>query len=375
MNIRYLLLVILILVVITGLAWSIQSNQISASVKTTPVAVLLEEKIVVSKPTLGSLFMIGHWADTPIASTTELIKKYQLGGVIIMSAPEDPNEIATWTETWQAVSSTTLLIAIDQEGGSVSRLRGDAFINTSQPDIGNGMEAYHVGETRGLALSQLGINLNFAPVLDSATEPESFMYDRVFRDRSMSASLASSLISGLEVSGVFSAVKHFPGHADNSDDSHSLLPTVDIPQEELEEFVYPFTELINNDPPRALMTAHVLFPQISDKPATLSSFFLTDYLRDKLGFTGVIITDDLSMQAISDTWAVDQASVMSISAGADLILLAAKPFMVEQALEGLEKAITAGTITYEVLNERISRTNILRSEILKLQRNKLTLNN
>jgi beta-N-acetylhexosaminidase len=359
---KYSVVIGLTLIALTGWTWSILSYGQDAQVKSNLIP---ENEVTVeaTSQTIGSLFMIGHWANTPLASTTELIQKYQVGGVIIMSAPEDKAEIVNWTKEWQAVSSSTLLIAIDQEGGPVSRLRGENFINTSQAEISDTKTAYAVGLKRGKELSELGINLNFAPVLDSADTPDSFMYDRVFRDRKKSPDLAASMLAGLAEGGVFGVVKHFPGHLDNKDDSHTLLPVVDISQSELNDFVYPFAKLLEIHPPQALMTAHVKFPKLSDQPATLSSFFLTDLLRKELNYRGVIITDDLVMQAISNTWTVGQASVMTLKAGGDLILLAAEPTLIDEAMAEVKKSIASGELTRDEIEAHIKRIDILRNKV------------
>jgi beta-N-acetylhexosaminidase len=280
--------------------------------------------------------MIGHWAKTPLASTTELIKKHQLGGVIIMSTPKDPHEIALWTKTWQESVDYPLMIAVDQEGGEVSRLNSPDFDTTGQRNISTVNEAYNLGLIRGKELKDLGINMNFAPVLDSATYPTSFMYNRVFENRALSPDLAAAMIQGMAEQAVTATPKHFPGHADTADDSHTVLPTVAISRNDLDEFVAPFAELITTTPPQTLMTAHVIFPNIDSLPATLSSFFLTDYLRGELGYSGLIITDDMSMDAIDNSWGAKEGSRLAILAGADIILFAAEPTRIEEALNYLE---------------------------------------
>ena len=153
-------------------------------------------------PVLGKLIMVGHWANTPVASTTSLVRDIQAGGVVIMSAPENPNEIKDWVKEWNEVSDTPLLIAIDQEGGSVTRLRGDGFIQTAQNEITSESKSYEVGLTRGQELSALGINLNFAPVLDTAINPDSFMFERTFPSANSPAKLAAAMSRGLNDSGV-----------------------------------------------------------------------------------------------------------------------------------------------------------------------------
>jgi beta-N-acetylhexosaminidase len=309
----------------------------------------LEEKV-------GSLFMVGHWAHTPVGSTTDLIRKYNLGGVIIMSAPDDVREILEWTKEWQAVASNTLLISIDQEGGPVTRLKGSQFTQRAQHELTTPAEAYALGKERGKELTKLGITMNFAPVLDSARNPDSFMYSRVFKDRARSATFANEMIRGMESQGVIAVAKHFPGHDDTDEDSHSVLPTVSISKEALDDFTLPFRELIKNGQPKALMTAHVLFPNIDTKPATLSSFFLNEYLRKTLGFNGVIITDDVSMDAIDTNYGLSSATVEALEAGADIILFAAEPEKVTEGIEAVNAAVTTGVLTKERITESYTRT-------------------
>ena len=307
---------------------------------------------------VGQLFMIGHWADTPVASTTKLIEQYELGGVVIMSAPENPAEILSWSEEWNAVSDTPLLIAIDQEGGPVSRLQTDSFVQTGQKSITSTEHAYTVGLERGRELSDLGINLNFAPVLDSAANPDSFLYQRVFPENTSASDLAGAMIRGMEENGVTAVIKHFPGHDDTNEDSHYLLPKVHIPLDELDTFTTDFRETISSGQVQALMTAHVQFSNIDPLPATLSQFFLTDYLRNTLRFDGIVITDDMTMDAIDSDFQTTQASQLAVEAGANILLFAAEPEMVHQTLPFiLEQSQTSGLLRSQIERsyQRVSR--------------------
>lgn len=325
---------------------SLPSNKIisqGAPEQATPTIVPLHTQ-------LGQLFMIGHWADTPVASTTALIQKYQLGGVVIMSAPDNPTDITNWVRQWNAVSPEPLLIAIDQEGGQVSRLKSANFTQTSQPTITSAAQAYEVGQTRGAELAALGINMNFAPVLDTASNPQSFMYARTFPSDTQPAVLAAEMVRGLAHHGVTGVVKHFPGHDDTRADSHTELPVVDISLAELRAFTQPFADIIQTNEPAALMTAHVQFPQIDTLPATLSPFFLSTYLRDELGYTGLIITDGMSMDAIDTHYSTEEASVLAIEAGANIILFAAEPTDIETVFPFL----LARSTTSPLLQQRIA---------------------
>ncbi|MFM2381428.1 MAG: hypothetical protein RLZZ76_195 [Candidatus Parcubacteria bacterium] len=340
---------------------------------TTPLPVLSQEKSEVVAPIeektvipleekIGALFMVGHWAHTPVASTTALLEKYHIGGVIIMSAPEDADEVAQWIAQWQKVASGTLLISIDQEGGPVTRLKGPSFTGTSQRKVTTATEAYALGKERGKELAALGINMNFAPVLDTAKNPESFMYTRVFPDVEKSATFANEMIRGMASQGVVGVAKHFPGHDDTADDSHHTLPTVQKTKEELALFTKPFAELIKSGQPKALMTAHVLFPKIDSSPATLSSFFLTDYLRNTLGFSGVVFTDDMSMDAIDTNYGLGPASVRALNAGADIVLFAAEPEKVIEGIRAVTDAISTDVLSEKRISESYERIMLLQAQ-------------
>ena len=324
------------------------SNERSTDSNLEAPTVSLEEKI-------GQLFIIGHWSENPLSSTTDLIKENHLGGVIIMDSPENPEEIKTWTQTWQENSDTPLFITIDQEGGEVSRLKESSFIQTSQREIESTDQAYKIGKTRGTELKELGINMNFAPVLDNAINPSSFMYGRAFKDIQTSPELAAAMINGMAESEVIAVTKHFPGHDDTNEDSHKTLPEVNIEKSELKEYTSPFNKLITKNNPQALMIAHLVFPNIAEKPVTLSHFFLTDYLRNELNFKGIVITDDMSMDAIDKTWTIEEASVLSLQAGADIILFSSEPTRVPAAIEAIKATISNGDLSIDRIDESYNR--------------------
>jgi beta-N-acetylhexosaminidase len=144
--------------------------------------------------------------------------------------------------------------------------------------------------------------------------------------------------------GVIAVPKHFPGHDDTNVDSHVELPSVNINKAELQNFTTPFRTLIKDYPPAAMMTAHVLFPNIDDVPATLSPFFLTDYLRGELGFSGMIITDDMSMDAIDKNWGMAEATSKALEAGADMVLFAAEPEVIESVFSEVQNTVSSSTV-------------------------------
>jgi beta-N-acetylhexosaminidase len=313
---------------------------------------------------LGKHFMIAHAIGDSVASTTELIRAHSPAGVIIMGDVVDPAFLPVWIEEWQAAADMPLIIGIDQEGGVVSRLKQPGFVQTSQREIDSAEEAYQVGRERGEELAALGINMNFAPVLDSAEDPNSFMFNRVFTPRENAAAYAAAMSRGMADTGVTPVAKHFPGHDDTAADSHFELPVVPIPQDELDEFIAPFTGYIDDYDPVALMTAHVLFPNIDDRPATLSRYFLTDLLRTELGFNGIVITDDISMDAIDTDYGVAEASVLALAAGADIILLASEPERIGEILKAVsETKATNPEIERVITTSGIRLNNFLNSSV------------
>lgn len=309
---------------------------------------------------VGHFFMIGHWTNTPTEVTASLIETYGFGGVVIMDAPDDYLLLSDWITQWNSVSDTPLLIAIDQEGGPVTRLKHSDFIQTGQRDIINTEQAFSVGQVRGQELANLGITMNFAPVLDIAYDSESFMYSRTFASSTHIGTLAAAMIAGMKSADIVAVPKHFPGHDDNELDSHYVLPAIDIEETELDEFTLAFKNLFDITQPQALMTAHVLFPNIDDLPVTLSEYFLTTYLRDSLEYQNVIITDDMSMDAIDQEWSTATASVMALGAGADIVLFAAEPHKASEAYQAVYDAMQADPEFEEKLRQSMQRIQKLR---------------
>ncbi len=318
-------------------------------------AVAPEYESIPLETQVGQLFAVGHWANMEASTTAARVRDLQLGSVIIMSAPGSESVVADWTRNWQATAETPLLISIDQEGGVVSRLRGSAHIQTAQRSITDKATAYDVASERATALQMLGINANYAPVLDSSVSSDSFMYPRVFRDPEMIAPLADAMVRGYLENGVVAVPKHFPGHPDTSDDSHLALPRLDMTTKEYILHTQQFTDLIALGDTKMLMTAHVLVPALDpDFPATVSPIVLTD-LRDRIGYDGIIITDDLAMQAISDRWSYEEAAVLALQAGADMIMLAAEPENASSTVAAVIKAVETGELSRERVFEAYNR--------------------
>lgn len=217
-----------------------------------------------------------------------------------------------------------LLIAVDQEGGMVSRLPADFITVPSAMALsatGDGAIIEECARLTGEQLREVGINLNFAPALDINLQPEnSVIRTRSFGDTVERVTLGGlATIRGLVAAGVIPTVKHFPGHGDTHVDSHLGLPVIEHGLDRLRSVeLAPFRAAIAAGVP-AVMSAHILFPALDEHPATLSGPVLTGLLRKALGFEGVVFTDSLSMNAIADRYGLDDAAVRAKLAGVDVL--------------------------------------------------------
>lgn len=319
----------------------------------------LEEKV-------GQLLMpeLRMWEGTNTTTmnpgVAELINDYHVGGVILFSKNiTDQEQLLHLTTALQEESTKLpLLIAIDQEGGNVSRIPDGTNMpgNMALGAIGDEKLAYQVGYTIGRELKALGINLNFAPVLDVNINPANPVIGvRSFGDASrLVANLGVQYAKGLQEAGVGAVAKHFPGHGDTDVDSHLGLPSLPHDLDRLEEVeLKPFRQAIAHGVDM-IMTAHITFPALDDTglPATLSYPVLTGLLRQEMGFEGVIVTDAFTMKAIADHFDEDEAVVMAIKAGADIILM---PNDVSLAYRSILEAVTSGELSEERIEQSVRR--------------------
>ncbi|WP_232351805.1 beta-N-acetylhexosaminidase [Inhella proteolytica] len=298
------------------------------------------------------------------AATEGLLARYPLRAVCLfrrnLSGVEGTRALCA---ALQQRLGAKALIAIDQEGGAVSRA---TFIPVAPSAmalgaIGSSERAEAIGAAVARGLAHLGVNWNFAPVLDVNNNPA----NPVIGERSFSenpdevARLASAWMAGSLREGVACCVKHFPGHGDTHEDSHHALPQVDKSLAELEALeLRPFRALKDQAP--ALMTAHIVYPQLdAELPATLSRFFLTELLRQRIGFAGVVITDALMMRAIADRWGHAKAAVLALQAGADLVLAQGTVDEQVATLEAVADALQDGRIAVPAAQQAVARVDAL----------------
>lgn len=317
----------------------------------------LEEKI-------GQMIIAGVQGTSASSEDERMIKEQYVGGIIFYknnladsaSVVRFGNQLKQWNES----NSVPLLLSVDQEGGRVSRLPGLNLLPTAQ-EIGqwNSREAAaEIGTILGEEVKGMGLNMNFAPVLDINNNPK----NPVIGDRSFgsTAEIVSSM--GIEVmkqmkqTGVIPVVKHFPGHGDTETDSHLDLPVIHKSEKDLTQLEWkPFVSAIEEGAD-AVMVAHILFPQIDEQyPSSLSPAVVTGQLRDKLGFEGVILTDDLTMGAIANRYGIGEASVLSVQAGTDIVLIAHEYSNVDEVIVALKQSVADGTLSEERIDESVRR--------------------
>ena len=322
---------------------------------------------------ISKMVILGFSGET-INPNDEIYKnvKSGLGGVILFD--KDPNDkqkvknvrnkeqLKTLTSQLQAISKQKLLISIDQEGGIVQRLKSaDGFVNTpkaSEVALKGKDFAKQSYSSMAKDLKYSGINVNFAPVVDLAINKENKVI--VTRGRSFGESsnevisYASIFEDELKKEKVISVLKHFPGHGSSLADSH--LGFVDITNTWNQKELEPYRYFIKNNKVDMIMTAHVFNEKLDkDYPATLSYNVNTNLLRYKLGYEGVLVSDDLQMYAISKHYDLKQTLTLAINSGVDMLLFAnqlAKPISLKQIVD---------TVYSQILNEEISLEQIIKS--------------
>ncbi len=260
------------------------------------------------------------------------------------------------------------MLAIDQEGGRVARLRvGVEEIPAMMAVAATGDEtlARRAGEQMAFDLRRAGVNVDYAPVLDLALE----RMNTVIGSRSFGADphrvsrFAGAFAAGLEAGGMVATYKHFPGHGSTALDSHLELPTIDLDEATLRSRdLVPFVELLPKA--RALMTAHIVTRAFDpENSATTSHAILTGLLRTDIGFTGVCFTDCMEMHAIARTIGSAQGAVDALIAGADCVLISHTLSIVRDAIDRIERAVADGSLALARLQEANARMTRLRREL------------
>lgn len=305
------------------------------------------------------------------------VRDYGVGGVVLFDNNIDlevsgrnitsPAQLKTLTTALQQASETPLLIAVDQEGGVVARLKDRYGFPPS-------VSAQHLGQQNNLSLTssasngiadslkEYGLNLNLAPVLDLNTNPDNPVI--AFKERSFSSdpalvtAHAAEFIKSHHRHNILTCLKHFPGHGSSRDDSH--LGLVDVTRYWNEDELIPYRNLIRQGLCDMVMTAHTFNTNIDpDYPATLSKATIDGILRKQLGFDGVVVSDDLYMGAIVQHYSYETAVEKAINAGVDLLVVANDklytPDIMPRSIELIQKLVQQGKISQERINQACGR--------------------
>jgi beta-N-acetylhexosaminidase len=284
--------------------------------------------------TIASPLWIGFDGKSLPPSPSRWLADGQVGGIVLFSRnienPAQVRELCREIRSAAGRGNPLPLIAVDQEGGRVARFKDPPFTwfpparACSLFCCRNEAVAEAVGAATAAELRAVGIDVNFAPVLDVASNPRNRVIgDRAFsEDAHTSAALGIAFAKGSLSRGILPVGKHFPGHGDTSADSHKELPVVRAGRETLlRRELLPFRRAAVAGIP-ALMTAHVMYPALDDAlPATLSRKILHDLLRERLRFRGAVISDALEMKAIADSYGIGEAAVLAVTAGCDVVLV------------------------------------------------------
>ena len=314
------------------------------------------------KEKLGQLILPGFHSTTYDDHIKTLIEDYHVGNVILFTRNfENAKQVRELTTKIheEVIKHTGHIpfIAIDQEGGLVTRMMKDVTFAPGPMSASASIEdaTYYTGRMLAEDMIRLGMNLNLAPSLDVNNNPNNPVINvRSYSDDpKVVAKLGKRFIQGSLEFGVLACAKHFPGHGDCEVDSHLGLPTINYDLERIHKIeMYPFKE--NIDVP-AIMSAHIMFPIYDTVPATLSRKILTNVLREELGYQGLIFTDCLEMKAISDMYGTSKGALMAILAGADICDISHTLEYQVKALELIEEAVNDGRLSMEELDQKVER--------------------
>jgi beta-N-acetylhexosaminidase len=324
-----------------------------------------------AKKNLGELFIIGFSGLELPSDTAVFLSQAQIGGIILFAQNyENPGQLAELTNQIQENrGELPLWISVDHEGGRVQRFRkpftkipdAQAVGATHSPKL-----AFEITEVMAKELKAVGININFSPVADINTNSKNPVIGaRAYGSREeLVSQMVSAVVRGHLVHGVQPCVKHFPGHGDTSTDSHFALPRVDTPMEVLKEREFrPFSKAFRSHC-SMVMTAHVLLSKIDPKlPATLSPKIIQDILRNDLRFTGLIISDDMEMKAITDHFGAEDSPRFAIQAGCDLLIYRSEAGA-RHAYASLVKALEDGKLSPELVLQAAGRSKSLKRKVL-----------
>lgn len=327
----------------------------------------LDEKI-------GQMMIVFYNSTSMDSTLKSALEDVQPGGFILFAENvSDYENTLKFIKEVKATAKIPMFMSIDEEGGNVQRLyylKGDDITNVPYMyDLGLKDDVAltkEVGKLLAEELRVFGINMDFAPVIDVYSNPNNKVIGkRSFgNDKELVSRHGIALASGLEENGVIPVYKHFPGHGNTATDSHYALPVVNKSRQELYDLdLYPFEQAIKNDA-KIIMVGHLAVPSITgdNTPASLSKKMVTDFLKDELGYDGLVITDGLNMGALTNYYSSDEICGKAVEAGVDILLM---PSSSRKCLASIKNAIARGDIDEERINESVRKILKLKYEYLE----------
>ena len=291
------------------------------------------------------------------------LEEYPVGGVVLFSRNiTGAEQLPEFISGLQKNSKYPLFIAVDEEGGRVARIANSGYYDVASyksmeyiGKSGDASKAEEVGRQIGMYLKKLGFNLDFAPVADINTNPQNIVIgDRSYgSDPSLVAEMVSAQLDGMHDSGITGTLKHFPGHGDTKDDTHSGYVSIEKTWDELKVCeLIPFTASLPKTD--MVMVSHITAVNVTNDnlPSSMSEMMITEKLRNELGYDGVVITDAMAMGAVADNYTSAEAAVTAVKAGVDIVLM---PQNLDEAFNGVMNAITDGEISMARLDESVLR--------------------
>lgn len=325
----------------------------------------LEEKV-------GQMLLVGIEGTVLDAQAKRMITEDKIGGIILykdnIKSLKGMVQLINSLKKSNSGNPAPLFMSVDQEGGKVSRMPKEysaMYSNGTVGSLNNANAAEMMGRLLARVVSSAGFNMNFAPVLDIHSNPKNpVIGDRSFgNSASQVTTLGIAEMKGMESEQVIPVIKHFPGHGDTSVDSHLDLPVVNKTADQLATLEWiPFQNAIKEGVD-AVMVAHILYPQLDpDKPSSLSRVITTDFLRDQMGYQGLVITDDLTMGAIMKNYDLATAAVEAINAGSDVLLVAHGYDNEKRVREAILEHIKNGKLQEARIDESVYRILALKAK-------------
>lgn len=311
---------------------------------------------------VGQLLMIGIHGKTLNDDAKFMLNEYRVGGIILFDRNMESKDqvkslITDINKTGKSAGLTPLFIGIDQEGGAVARMEDQLIKVPPAEELGKEPieQAVSLAKQSGTELKDLGFNINFAPVADLG-----LTYGRSFSTKPDDVvRYASAVGKAYDEAGLWYSYKHFPGIGKTDVDLHADTSVVPVSKETLlNEDTKVFVDLIKQSKPNtyAIMVSHAMYPQIdADHPSSLSKAIITDWLRKDMGYNGVVVTDDMDMGALAKHYTFGDMAVQSILAGSDILLVCHEYEHMQEAYNGLMKAVKDGRISKERLDESVKR--------------------